>query len=421
MGYTGLSRATVGVGNDISFNLCGLSMPGLEGRNEPSLHTVIEAIGITTDIGWQDLAQHTRNELQGEEIRATLFEKAGDGPVTMTPVARFSPPFALPFGYYLESSEGPRLKQVGILADSGRFHQHQTLMPRVVAGETAFNPAGEQFGIYVVSPTHISFSEDIWNQLRYPGNTAHAVRVYPARNGPGGLIKDTYLICFEEASNGDYQDYVFTLSNVRPLEPDGFFTQLLHENDLDGWKIFLESKGVDNDPEQIFTVRDGILHDIGKELGYIMTDRVYTNYHLKLEFKWGEKKWPPRDKLKRDSGICYHIPEGEPDRIWPQSIECQIQEGDVGDFCLLGYSTIEVGGEQNVPRRYSRVVKSADNEFPNGNWNTVEVLTFQGTCVHIVNGVVVNYGHNASLRSGRILLQSEYAEVFYRNVEIRRL
>jgi hypothetical protein len=102
-------------------------------------------------------------------------------------------------------------------------------------------------------------------------------------------------------------------------------------------------------------------------------------------------------------------------------VECQIQESDVGDFWLIGNSTIQVEGKQNPPLNYSQIVKKKDNEKPTGEWNTVEVITFNGKCAHIVNGVLVNYGENSSLIGGRILLQSEYAEIYYRNVRIREL
>ena len=147
----------------------------------------------------------------------------------------------------------------------------------------------------------------------------------------------------------------------------------------------------------------------------------YSNFHFKVDFKWGERRWPPRDTAKRDAGICYNIPVNEPDSIWPQSIECQIQEGDVGDFWLLGFSTIKVNGVKNVPANHTRMIKQKDAERPTGEWNTVEVVSINGKCLHIVNGVIVNMGEEASVKNGRILLQSEYAEIYYRNVKIRKL
>ena len=78
-----------------------------------------------------------------------------------------------------------------------------------------------------------------------------------------------------------------------------------------------------------------------------------------------------------------------------------------------------MGGKQNSPSLHTQIVKRKDAEKPYGEWNTVEVISFNGKCVHIVNGVVVNYGENSSLIGGKILLQSEYAEIYYRNVKIR--
>lgn len=401
--------------------LRGLSTKGLEGENEAALSTIVEVLGYQVNLGWNTLANHTRPELQGEELEPALFRKAGEGRVEMIPVARYSPPFQVPFGYYVNAPQGPEQHRVGILADSRHYPEHQTLFPSLAFGGTSFDPGGNEFGFFTISPSHNAYSEDIWNMLFYPENAAHATRVYAVKDKNGVVLDNTYLVCFEEAKNGDYQDYVFLVKNVEPAPLKAGFNTLLNEDNLDGWYTFLRDKGKNNDPENIFTVRDGVLHDLGKELGYLITERSFINYHFKLEFKWGEKKWPPRDTLKRDSGICYHIPENEPDQVWPQSIECQIQEGDVGDFWLLGYSTIVVDGKQNEPMRHSRMVKKTDAEKTNGEWNTVEVLSFGGKCVHIVNDVVVNRGENANLRKGRILLQSEYAEIFYRNIQIREL
>ncbi|MEO9892962.1 DUF1080 domain-containing protein [Aurantibacter sp.] len=419
----GISRATLKINGkgikSFEIGLRGMAIPALEGKNEAALASVLDLLDIGTDIGWTSLPHHTKAELQGEEIEASLFKKASAGDVTITPIARYSPPSIIPFGYYLPAAEGPELKQVGILADSEDFHEHQALYPELESGKTAFDPKEETFGFYVVSHTHNSFTEDIWNMINFPNRAAHATRIYPVKNKEGILIKNSYLVCYEEAANGDYQDYVFLIENVTPVESNSLFATMLQPNDFKGWDKFLESKGLNNDPEHIFSVSDGLLKVVGKEMGYIITDKVYKNYHLKLQFKWGEKRWPPRLDMKRDSGICYHIPENEVNKIWPHSIECQIQESDTGDFWLIGHSTIEVDGKQNEPMAYSSMVKSKDNEKPKGEWNTVEVLSFNGICVHIVNGEVVNYGTNASLKKGKILLQSEFAEIYYKDVSIR--
>ena len=74
-----------------------------------------------------------------------------------------------------------------------------------------------------------------------------------------------------------------------------------------------------------------------------------------------------------------------------------------------------------MPANHTRIIKQKDAEKPYGEWNTVEVISYNGKCVHIVNGVVVNVGEDASIKAGRILLQSEYAEIYYRDIKIRKL
>ena len=197
------------------------------------------------------------------------------------------------------------------------------------------------------------------------------------------------------------------------------FKPLFNGKDLGGWYSFLKNKGKNNDSNRVFTVNNGLLHITGQDFGYIVTEKTYTDFHLVVEFKWGEKKYPPREDQPRDNGICYYVvPE---DRVWPRSIECQIQEGDCGDFWLIDSVTAVVDGVQQGPTKNTRVIKKKDNEKPTGEWNRIEVIARKGKCTHIVNGVVVNEGENVSLRSGRILIQSEGAEIYYRKIDLKEL
>ena len=85
---------------------------------------------------------------------------------------------------------------------------------------------------------------------------------------------------------------------------------LFNGKNLDGWYSFLRTKGKNNDPEKVFLVENGLLHISGKEFGYICTEETFKDFHLVVEFKWGEKKYPPRDAdtTKRDNGICFTSP-----------------------------------------------------------------------------------------------------------------
>jgi hypothetical protein len=199
------------------FPLRGLSTKALEGKNEPPLADVVNTLGFKINLGWTSLANHVKPDLQGDEIVALKFVKADDKLVEMIPVARYSPPFELPFGYYFEADSKPELHEVGILANSESYPEHQTLYPALKSGSISFDPRDTEFGFYTISPSHDAFSEDVWNAHLFKEHVAHACRIYPIKDASGTLLPNQYLVCFEEASNGDYQDYVFVVKNIRPV------------------------------------------------------------------------------------------------------------------------------------------------------------------------------------------------------------
>jgi hypothetical protein len=234
---------------------------------------------------------------------------------------------------------------------------------------------------------------------------------------------------------------------------------LFNGKDLSGWDTWLgkplnekESVGLNNDPKKVYTVveADGkpAIRISGEIFGALTSKDEFENYHLKLEFKWGEKKWPPREKVVRDSGLLYHCvgKHGVASSFWMRSQELQIQEKDCGDYWSVAGGIVDVegyrkdgkgpiiykkGGDKfTVPGKGtgSRIVKHPDNEKPSGQWNTIELLTVGQTSVHVVNGKIVMIltgsrqvvdGKEVPLTKGKIQLQSEGAEVFYRNVSLR--
>jgi hypothetical protein len=209
---------------------------------------------------------------------------------------------------------------------------------------------------------------------------------------------------------------MFFQVNAQPIKTKPLF----NGKNLNGWYSFLATKGKNNDPDKVFVVENGLLHISGKEFGYISTEKTFKNFHLAVEFKWGEKKFPPRDAdtTKRDNGICFYVPLNERDFVWPKSIECQIQEGDVGDIWLIDSTTVVFDGKQTEPNNYTRVKKKTDNEKPSGEWNLVEVIVNRDQIIYKVNGIVVNEARSPSLQEGKIIIQSEGAEIYYRKIEI---
>lgn len=219
------------------------------------------------------------------------------------------------------------------------------------------------------------------------------------------------------------------------------------------------------DPDRVFTVVDRIdgapaIRISGRHWGGILTRERYTNYRLVVEFRWGPATWAPRHDRARDSGILLHC-QGEEgnrnkgfDSPWMRSVEAQIIEGGTGDILLL--SGHERGQEEPITTSMKTRVKgkswhpdgepklyaggridwqhrdpqwkdvlgfrgAKDVEKPAGEWNRFEILAAGGNVVYFLNGVKVNEGWDGSLTEGRILFQSEGAEIFFRRIELHPL
>lgn len=254
---------------------------------------------------------------------------------------------------------------------------------------------------------------------------------------------------------------------AQAAEP-GQWRQLFNGKNLDGWETWLgkphpsvkldlkknekgqyvEPVGLNNDPTKVYTVVevDGApaIRISGEIWGAITTTEEFENYHLRLKTKWGQKKWPPRENTVRDSGLLYHCigPHGAGSGFWMKSFECQIQENDNGDFYSVAGVIVDVHGEQSGERSplvfdpkaekkvgwTRRIVRNPRSENESGQWNTVEIYVVGQTAVHVCNGkpnlVLTGLRHKvdgkeAPLTKGKIQIQSESAEVFYRDIEIR--
>lgn len=216
--------------------------------------------------------------------------------------------------------------------------------------------------------------------------------------------------------------------------------------------------GYNNNHKNVFTViQDGdepILKVSGEVYGCVFTKESYRNYHLRLKMKWGNQKWEPRLNKPLDSGILYHsIGECGADywRTWMTSHEFQLietgTEGSSGDYWCIGQTQMDVRARKdsskvifdnsaslipigvNSPNGYYCAAKGT-TEKPKDEWNDIELICFEGKSLHIVNGNVVmalsnlrylNNGETKPLVEGKIQLQSEAGEVFYKDIEIKKI
>ena len=219
------------------------------------------------------------------------------------------------------------------------------------------------------------------------------------------------------------------LSGCVSADKDQRVVHLLHGDDRSGFYSFLEGYGVDKDPDGVFTLTDGVLHITGQHYGYLATKQPYENYRLVAEFKWGEKTWPPRLTNACDSGVLVHM-NGK-DGVWPKSIEAQIIEGGTGDILVVSGAYLTVDGVTKGPKiaRFDRPGRNPwqdvkgfrgphEIEKPRGEWNRMEVHCGGDKVGIKVNGHKTLEGTNAIPHAGKIVLQSEGAEIFFRRLDL---
>lgn len=260
----------------------------------------------------------------------------------------------------------------------------------------------------------------------------------------------------------------FSVAPAKAQAPkkEGNWQALFNGKDFSGWETYLDRPyaegaqatqapplGLNNDPRHVFSVvnQDGqpALRISGETFGGINTLADFENYHLRLEFKWGTQKYPPRLDHVRDSGLLYHSsgPHGTP-MLWMESFEYQIQEGDCGDYWGVMDVLADIPARKNGQDHYVYqpgaqpvtfqdktpvgrwCIKNPDSEKPSGQWNVVDLYCVGDTCVHVLNGKVnlvvtharhVVNGQVVPLTKGKIQLQSEGSEVFYRAIQVQKI
>lgn len=219
-------------------------------------------------------------------------------------------------------------------------------------------------------------------------------------------------------------------TGCRSVDGNPGVIRLIQGNDLSPFYSFLRDFGVDNDPDNVFILTNGVLRISGQHYGYLATRQTnFANYRLVAEFKWGEKTWPPREHNARDSGVLVHF-IGK-DHVWPTSIEAQIIEGGTGDILVVSGALLTVDGETKGPRtaRFDRPGRNPwqdvvgfrgpnEIEKPFGQWNRMEMVCDDDKFSVSVNGRQTLAGSNAFPRAGKILVQSEGAEIFFRRLDV---
>lgn len=193
---------------------------------------------------------------------------------------------------------------------------------------------------------------------------------------------------------------------------------------LTGWHADVPAKDKDLNTPDAFIVRDGMLVSLGEPRGHLITDAVYQNYRLEVEYRFTGKPG--------NCGILVHA--STPRALYgmfPKSLEVQMQHKDAGDFwCIEEDITVpdmeaRRGPKENwgVNGNKARRIKNLtdDSEKPLGEWNTMTIECYKNTVKVWVNGVLVNEGTNCTADKGQIAIQAEGAEVEFKKVQIKSI
>ena len=229
---------------------------------------------------------------------------------------------------------------------------------------------------------------------------------------------------------------------------------LFNGENLDGWRVFLKKSGTD-DPDGVFSVKDGVLRLGGEDWGGLSTLETFENYRLTVEFKWGDKATPADRRGARDSGVMIHAtgPDNGFAGLWARSIQANLVEGGIGDICVVAQPEDGLEATGDVVKRPGGRVFDPKNGKPEtiransdgviqwlgrspnwknerdfrgpldvdrpGDWNELVIYAVGDKMEVYLNGKFVNRAYNLKPTSGRIQLQSEGFEIFFRRVSIR--
>lgn len=196
---------------------------------------------------------------------------------------------------------------------------------------------------------------------------------------------------------------------------------LFNGKDLNGWHIDVPEMDKDPKARNPFIIRDGMLVSLGTPGGHIITDAIYQDYRLDIEYRFAGKP-----------GNCGALVHASTPRslydMFPKSIEIQMMHENAGDFwCIVQDIETDNMLERRGPKeewgitegKKRRIMNLTDgSEKPVGEWNTLKIECLGNQVKAWVNGDLVNYGYNATVSSGQVALQAEGSEVEFRKVEL---
>jgi len=197
------------------------------------------------------------------------------------------------------------------------------------------------------------------------------------------------------------------------------FVDLFNGKDLTGWV------NVNTDPDT-WKVKDGLLVCSGHPIGVMRSAKQYENFVMHIEwmhmepggnsgvFAWSNAQPDPESRLP--NGVEIQMLELE----WPNLNK---QNGVTPPIAYVHGELFGVGGVKTTPDNpRGERSKSVENRcLGRGQWNTYDVVAVDGVIKLSVNGKFVNGIRSSTQKKGYLCLESEGAEIHFRNIRIMEL
>ena len=197
------------------------------------------------------------------------------------------------------------------------------------------------------------------------------------------------------------------------------FRDLFNGKNLKGWV------NVNTDPDT-WSVKKGVLICKGQPIGVMRTDRQYENFILHIE-------WMHMEPGGNSGTFIWSNADPNPKSRLPNGLEVQMLELDwvklntkgdrVPPVAYVEGELFGVGGVTTIPDnpRGTRSKSLEGRCYPRGQWNTYTVVAVDGTVKLAINGKFVNGISKSTQKKGYICLESEGAEIHFRNIKIMEL
>ena len=198
--------------------------------------------------------------------------------------------------------------------------------------------------------------------------------------------------------------------------------ELFNGKNLNGWHIDIPDMDKDSNMKSPFIIRNGMLVSLGNPQGHLITDKIYENYRIEVQYRFAG--------VPGNCGLILHASTPRAlYKMFPKSIEAQMMTQNAGDFwCIVEDIEVPDMEKRRGPKEKWGITEGKERRIPNltdnsekpvGEWNTMVVECLKDQIKVWVNGDMVNHGFNCTAQKGQIALQSEGSEVEFRKVIIR--